>query len=74
MRYRELKFWDGMNDRKAVRLSVADERGGEFYMILPRENGRKWRERRDEALGIISEAMSLGLEPGEVRENEPAEI
>lgn len=66
MAYREFRFYDGMNDRQAVRLSVASPRGGEFFMILPRENGRRWRERRTEALGFIAEAIERGLNPGEV--------
>lgn len=65
-RYREFRFYDGMQDRDAVRLSVGDGQTGEFYMILPRERGRRWRERRDEALGYIEQAMQEGCEPGEV--------
>lgn len=65
--YRELRFYDGANDRQAVRLSVSDGRTGEFFMILPRESGRRWRERRSAALDAISEAIETGCEPGEVR-------
>lgn len=65
--FREFAFYSPFLDSEAVRLSVYDQRGSEFFMIVPMEDGKAWRKRRDEALGIIGEAIDAGLQPGEVR-------
>ena len=36
-------------------------------MIIPDDDGRRYREARDSAVDAICQAMSLGLDPGEVR-------
>ena len=57
---------------KAVRLSVADERGQEYFMIVPKPD-RGWLDRdgvageRSRCLDMIAEAIESGLPPGEVR-------
>lgn len=65
--YTAFTFWSIMTDREMVRLSMPDNHGREFFMIIPHEPGKHYREARDEALDAIMEAMSLGCDPGEVR-------
>lgn len=65
--YHEHRYYSIADGRIMVRLSVADERGGEFFVKMPRdEPARRYRERRDEALAMIEEAIEAGLDPGEV--------
>lgn len=68
LRYREWVHWNVTLGEKAVRLSVADHLGREYFIISPyaSPDGRRWRERRDEALDVIAEAIGAGNEPGEV--------
>jgi len=70
LRYSEWKHWNSILGEKAVRLSVADTLGREYFMLTayaPADDRRPWRERRTEALEIIAEAIEMGLQPGEVR-------
>lgn len=39
---------------------------GEYFAYIKAEDGRKLRERREEALDLIEAAISQGCEPGEV--------
>jgi hypothetical protein len=64
--YSEFRHWSPVMGCAAVRLSMADDRGAEFFMMLPVKGDRPYRERRDEALATIMEAIRLGCEPGEV--------
>lgn len=64
--YSEFKFWSAMLGCDASRISMCNDRFGEFYMIIPDEGGRKYKEARDHALEAIESAISLGLDPGEV--------
>lgn len=54
----------------AVRLSMVDAHGGEFWRVIPRESGAAYREARDAALDEIEDAIAAGVEPGEVRDGE----
>lgn len=45
---------------------MAGPRGGEFFVIIKADDGRRYREKRDEALSMIKEAIEAGLEPGQV--------
>lgn len=66
--YREYRFFSPALDADAVRLSVVDDRGLEYFAIVPvAPPGRRWREWRDEVLGRLDEAVALGATPGEVR-------
>lgn len=38
----------------------------EYFCIIPASDGRRYRERRDEALDLIEMAIRQGCEPGEV--------
>jgi hypothetical protein len=54
-------------DCELTRLSMTDELGQEFFTLLPRAEGSKWRKLRAEALEVLSEAIESGLAPGEIR-------
>lgn len=66
--YRQYRFYSPTLDAEAVRLSMADGAGREYYMIVAAdEAGRRWRERRDEALAAIDDAIARTDEAGEVQ-------
>lgn len=74
--YREFKFWSPLLGGDAVRLSIADTRGGEFFAVIAVEHGTafgadgnrvpKYRVDRDAALDAIEAAIVARREPGEV--------
>lgn len=43
-----------------------NEHGHEYFVIIPRTEGAEWRKAKADAIDLLSEAVSLGLEPGEV--------
>lgn len=61
------QYYDPMQDCLAVRVSMCDRRGGEFWRIVAVEPTRDYRARRDAALDAIEEAVVGGAEPGEVK-------
>jgi hypothetical protein len=63
--YSEHRHWNVVLGCKAARLSMADDNGREFFMLIPVPQ-RGWRDARNKALGVIQEAMEMGLQPGEV--------
>lgn len=65
--YQEFRFYSVFLDCEAVRLSMTDRNGGEFFMIVPAGDGKKYVEERSRALDAISFAIVSGREPGEVR-------
>jgi hypothetical protein len=68
MRVSEFRYWSPVLGCDAVRMSCFDGLGGEFFIIIPADDeGRAFREARQFAAEAIHEAMSLGLQPGEVR-------
>ena len=68
MTFTEFRFYSPVLDINAVRLSCFDEHGGEYFMIIPDGSTAPggYLKRRHEALNRISEAVLLGLDPGEV--------
>lgn len=66
MSYSEFRFFSPIMDCEAIRLSMPGPHGGEFFRVVRAEDGRRYRERRDEALSLIQMAIDAGLEPGEV--------
>lgn len=64
--YTEYRAYSPLHDAEVVRLSMYDARGGEFFALVPADAQKKWRERRDEALDTIMDAMDAGQFPGEV--------
>ena len=72
MRYREFKVWSIVDGMRVARISVFDQAGREFCMIISAEDGvdargLRYRARRENALDCIEEAMRTGLQPGEIR-------
>lgn len=49
-----------------VRVSMVNDRFGEYFIYIPASDGRKYRERREEALETLQAAINAGLDPGEV--------
>lgn len=64
--YSEFRFWSPVLDAEAVRISMQGGQGTEYFMIIKADDGRRYREKRDEALSMIEEAIEAGLEPGQV--------
>lgn len=66
MPFSEFRFWSPMLDAEAIRISMPGPLGVEFFRIVRAEDGRRYRERRDDTLNLIQSAIDAGLEPGEV--------
>lgn len=64
MTFSEFRFWSVLHDKDMVRISMAHN--GEYFVMIPATDGRRYRERRDRALEMIQQAIDAGLEPGEV--------
>ncbi len=65
--YREFRFYSSELDAEAVRFSIANEDGQEYFAIVPVvAPGKRRREWRDQVLDRIDEAMMAGDPPGEV--------
>lgn len=63
--YSEFTHWNIALGCKATRLSVADEQGSEYFMLVPRPQ-RGWAEEKAKLLDYIAEAIEGGCAPGEV--------
>lgn len=55
------------HDRKVSRLSICDDRGSEFYVEMPLDRSKGWRDRRNDTLDLIEDAIDRGDQPGEVK-------
>jgi hypothetical protein len=71
MIYHERKFYSPEWDGWYVRLSTVNtpppsHNPGEYFMILPWDGGKKWREQRLRGLELLQEAIEQGYDPGEV--------
>jgi hypothetical protein len=64
VRYASFRFYSAELDAEAVRISVADERGAEYFAIVEAGSGKRWLERRDTALDAIQYAMQSGWPAG----------
>lgn len=65
--YSAHRYWSPMLGCDAVRLSMVDDRGGEFFKIIPVDApGQPYRTARDAALDAIENAIAAGAQPGEV--------
>lgn len=64
--FSEFHYYSPLHDANVARVSVPDDRGGEFFAIVPTD-GKGYRERRAEAIDLCLEAIETGCEPGEVR-------
>jgi len=64
--YSEFRYWSPVRDAAMVRLSMANERGAEFWTSIPEDEGKSYRARRDKALETLALAIETGCEPGRV--------
>lgn len=65
--YREFRFFCPFRDGEAVRLSMVDDHGREYFAIVGAEPSRGYRDRREQALTAIEDAIMAGQPPGEIR-------
>lgn len=66
-RVSEYRYWSPVHGVEVARVSMFNDRGHEFWMELPCEDGRSYRGALREAAEAIDQAIHEGLEPGEVR-------
>lgn len=64
--YHEFRSYSPVHDAEMIRISVFDARGAEYFILIPAADGRRYRERRDEALEDIDTAIAQKCEPGQV--------
>lgn len=63
--YSEVRCYSPILDCEISRISMADDRGGEFFVEIEGQ-GKKYRQAKDEALTDLAEAIEMGLFPGRV--------
>jgi hypothetical protein len=63
----EYRFWSPILGQEALRISYYNERGHEYFCIVPAEDGKGLRELRQRAAERFYDAVSSGHDPGEVR-------
>lgn len=63
--FTEYEYYSPILDDDVCRISVADEHGQEFFAIVG-VNGKGYRQRRDEAIDVILQAIQQGCAPGQV--------
>lgn len=61
--HRELTTWNPMFGARTTRLSMSDDRGGEYFMIIERPSSG-WRDIKERALKSIEAAIEAGDQPG----------
>ena len=62
-RYSEFRFYSAELDSHAVRVSVPDERGAEYFAIVE-AGGKGFRDRRELALETLERAIDQGWPAG----------
>lgn len=63
--YSEYRVYSPVSDAQVVRISMADERGAEYWIQIQGE-GAGYRRAHSQALTDLMEAIEMGMEPGEV--------
>jgi hypothetical protein len=66
MRFGEYRFFSLILDAPAVRLSIWDANGQEFFAIVEEPARPGYRKLRRNTLDLIADAIEDGREPGEV--------
>lgn len=66
IRLREYRFWSPILGVEALRISYYNDRGHEYFVIVPAENGKGLREMRQRAAERFYDAVQSGQNPGEV--------
>jgi hypothetical protein len=65
--FAEYKFWSVILGCDAVRISMVDDHGSEFFKVVPIDNStKKYRDVRERVLEMIQDAIDRGDDPGEV--------
>ena len=49
-----------------TRISLIDDRGDEYWTLIPTCSGKRYRDTRDRVLDALQDAIERGDEPGEV--------
>lgn len=62
----EYRFWSVLLGAQAVRFSMFDATGAEYYMIKAVPAGKGYRKMREDVAELLSMAIEQGLDPGEV--------
>lgn len=66
--YSEFRAYSPLADCEIARISVADDRGSEFFMFVKDIGyGKHYRETLVATLDQICAAMDRGVDPGEVK-------
>lgn len=65
--YQELRTYSPQFDCMTARISMTDDNGQEFFMLVPQRVPRQRRAERYAACDAIQEAIAARLVPGEVR-------
>lgn len=66
MPYSEFRFYSPLHDCEMCRVSMSDDRGAEFFAMVPSAEGKGWRATREKTLDAIEDAIAARKEPGEV--------
>jgi hypothetical protein len=66
LRVIQFQSYSPLTDCEVIRLSMADERGQEYYAMLTETEGRAYREMRERAMAAILDAIDAEDAPGEV--------
>ena len=64
--FSEYEYYCPLRDAYVARVSVADDHGAEYFMIVERD-AKGYRERRENAIDACIEVIEAGCAPGEVR-------
>lgn len=65
--YTQYKYWSIIEGCNVMRLSMRNDRGDEYFSIVPcGSSGKAARQARENALDVISDAIERGDEPGQV--------
>lgn len=64
---RTYEFWSPILGADAVRLSMVNAEGSEYFAIIERLEGRAWQDRKREACEALKQAIDEGVRAGEIR-------
>jgi len=64
VKFTQYRYWDPVLGENAVRLSLYDRHGQEYFRIVPRERSAKgWRKVRDSILETLYMEIPEDLRP-----------
>jgi hypothetical protein len=62
----EFFYWSPVLGADAARISMANEDGAEYFVIIEKVDGVQWRNDKQEAIEALQRAIDEEREPGEV--------